>query len=155
MKTIKIFLMIFAVACIAPLVGFAEEYRTFTSTDGKQLEAKMVNVVGENVVIQAKNGRSYTLPAARFVPEDQEHFKKFAEDLAKNYMPRLDIDFKSGKGDRRTDVYFDDRTVELQATVDIESREQSYEMKGATATVMMIGKLVLLPGQSCRLACRQ
>lgn len=142
MNTTKLIGMIFAAVLVVPLVGSTQEYRTLTSTDGKQLEAKVIKVAGADVVIQAKNGRSYTLPASKFSPDDQAYFKKVAEDLAKNYIPRLEIDFKSGKGDRRTEAYFDDRTVELQPSVDIESREQTFELQNATATVMMIGKHV-------------
>ena len=119
-----------------------EDYRKFTSADGKVLEAKMIKVVGADVVIQAKNGRSYTLPAAKFSPEDQSYFKKFAEDQAKNYEPRLEIKFSSKKGDRRTDVYYDDRTQGLEPTVRIENREQEFEVKGATVTVVTIAKHV-------------
>lgn len=121
----------------------AEEFRTFTSAaDGRTLEAKLIKLAGENVVIQTKNGRSLTVSPTAFSPEDQAHIKKFAEEQAKLYDPRLDIKFASGKGDRRTDVYFDERTQELVPGVTIESREQTFEVKDATVTVITFGKHV-------------
>ncbi|MFT5467971.1 MAG: hypothetical protein ACI8UO_003079 [Verrucomicrobiales bacterium] len=122
--------------------GAAEDFRTFTSTDGRTLEAKLIKMAGDKVVIEAKNGTNFTVAATSFSPEDQVAFKKFAEAQAKLYDPRLEVKFASGKGDRRTDVYFDERTQELVPGVTIENREQTFTMTNAAVTVMTFGKHV-------------
>ena len=102
-------------------------FRTFTSTDGKTLQAKLLSVGAENITIQAANGKSYTLPPTRFSASDQTYIKKWAEDQKKNYIPSLDIKFASGKGDAKSGVDYDDRAQRFTPKVTITNRDTKFK----------------------------
>ena len=50
-----------------------EPMRTWTSSDGRTLEARFVEQVGSNVKIKTEAGREFTLPITRFSQADQEY----------------------------------------------------------------------------------
>ena len=54
----------------------AEPIRTWTSSDGRTLEARFVEQVGNNVRIKNEAGREFTLPITRFSQADQEYIKQ-------------------------------------------------------------------------------
>ena len=49
----------------------AEPMRTWTSSDGRTLEARFIEQVGSNVKIKTEAGREFTLPISRFSQADQ------------------------------------------------------------------------------------
>ena len=49
--------------------------RTWTSSDGRTLEARFIEQVGSNVKIKTEQGREFTLPITRFSQADQEYVK--------------------------------------------------------------------------------
>ena len=51
----------------------AEPIRTWTSSDGRTLEARFIEQVGSNVKIKTAQDREFTLPITRFSQEDQEY----------------------------------------------------------------------------------
>ena len=53
-----------------------EPMRTWTSSDGRTLEARFIEQVGSNVKIKTAQGREFTLPITRFSQEDQEYIKQ-------------------------------------------------------------------------------
>jgi hypothetical protein len=56
------------------LYGLNEEpIRTWTSSDGRTLEARFIEQVGSNVKIKNEAGREFTLPITRFSQADQEY----------------------------------------------------------------------------------
>jgi hypothetical protein len=56
------------------LYGLNEEpIRTWTSSDGRTLEARFIEQVGSNVRIKNEAGREFTLPITRFSQADQEY----------------------------------------------------------------------------------
>jgi len=50
-----------------------EPIRTWTSSEGRTLEARFIEQVGSNVRIKNEAGREFTLPIARFSEADQEY----------------------------------------------------------------------------------
>jgi len=50
-----------------------EPIRTWTSSDGRTLEARFIEQVGSNVRIKNEAGREFTLPITRFSQADQEY----------------------------------------------------------------------------------
>lgn len=50
----------------------AEELRTWTSVDGKQLSASLVHADSTNVIFKMKGGREAKVPLSRLVEEDRE-----------------------------------------------------------------------------------
>ena len=55
--------------------------RTFTSTDGRTLEADVVKIEGEAAVLQLATGRSVTVPFNLLIESDQAYLKKGAKPL--------------------------------------------------------------------------
>ena len=54
--------------------GIAEEdFRTWTSSDGKKLEAKYLRKIGEKIRIVTNRGKEFTIPLSRFSKEDQQY----------------------------------------------------------------------------------
>ena len=54
--------------------GIAEEdFRTWTSSDGKKLEAKYLRKIGEKIKIVTSSGKEFTVPLSRFTNEDQQY----------------------------------------------------------------------------------
>ena len=69
--------------------------RTWTSSDGRTLEARFIEQVGSNVKIKTEAGREFTLPITRFSQADQEYVvEAAARDLFKTPEPFED----RGKG---------------------------------------------------------
>ena len=56
---------------------FAKEpIRTWTSADGRTLEARFLEMVGTKVRIENASGRKFSVPLTGFSPADQEYVKK-------------------------------------------------------------------------------
>jgi len=66
----KILLLIFAAILTAK-----EPIRTWTSADGRTLEARYLEMIGSKVRIENASGRSFTVPLAGFSSADQEYVK--------------------------------------------------------------------------------
>jgi hypothetical protein len=56
--------------------------RTWTSTDGRKIEATMVGLKGDGVEIKMANGSTFVVPLARLSPEDQDYIKTLAANPA-------------------------------------------------------------------------
>lgn len=114
--------------------------REFTSTDGKKIEAEVVTVTDDSAVI-AMGTRQFTVPLANFSKPDREFFKKWRATELKNRIPKLDVQVNTGKSNRsdRNDS-FDNRIGSFEFTVKVELDERNYELKGATATLAVLGE---------------
>ena len=64
-------LLLFCTICIAD-----EPIRTWTSSDGKRIEARFVGQSGTNITIKNSSGQIFTLPLTRFSQNDQEYAEK-------------------------------------------------------------------------------
>ncbi|MCE9519524.1 MAG: hypothetical protein K8R87_08230, partial [Verrucomicrobia bacterium] len=62
---------------VAPAV--AGPIMTWTSADGKSIQASFVRLEGDNVVIKRADGVSFTLPLSRLSPESQTQAKSAAK----------------------------------------------------------------------------
>ena len=67
----RTFLLLLAVTLSAK-----EPLRTWTSADGRTLEARYLEMEGSKVRIENASGRKFTVPLAGFSPADQEYVKK-------------------------------------------------------------------------------
>ena len=65
------FLLLFAVTLTAK-----EPLRTWTSSDGRTLEARYLEIVGSKVRIENASGRKFTVPLTGFSSADQEYVKQ-------------------------------------------------------------------------------
>lgn len=53
-------------------------YRTFTDTRGRAVQARVLQIEGDQVTIQRRDGKQFTLPIARFSKADQEVLRNSA-----------------------------------------------------------------------------
>ena len=60
------------------LLTAQEPFRTWTSSDGRTLEARFIEQVGSNVRIKNEAGREFTLPITRFSQADQDYSQEAA-----------------------------------------------------------------------------
>lgn len=92
---------------LAPVITCADDedegYRTFTSSDGKEIPAKIFRVLGDNVeIILKENERRYTLPKDRFSEETRAYIASW-ERLELYRSPRtLDLDISPTKDNQRS-----------------------------------------------------
>lgn len=71
MKARNVIQVLFALM-LAP--GFAEdEFRVFTSTQGQTFEGRIVNTGNDEVTIERRDKRLFTVPVSRFSPGDQAY----------------------------------------------------------------------------------
>ena len=61
---------------LAVTLSAKEPIRTWTSADGRTLEARYLEMVGTKVRIENTSGRKFTVPLAGFSPADQEYVKQ-------------------------------------------------------------------------------
>jgi sulfatase modifying factor 1 len=71
MRNLALIFLLFAVTLSAK-----EPLRTWTSADGRSLEARYLEMVGSKVRIENASGRKFTVPLTGFSSADQEYVKK-------------------------------------------------------------------------------
>lgn len=59
-----------------PTVPEGEPLRTFRSTDGRAMEARVISLTDETVTVQRADGREFTSDMTRFSPEDVAYFMR-------------------------------------------------------------------------------
>ncbi len=129
-----------AAVLLPVLAAFGQEgseFRKFTSSDGKTIEAKAVSSTGDTIKIEMKDGRSFDLPIARLSATDQEWIAEWKKNQARQYIPSLKISFDENKeesNDQTGFVYIESFSPELEIT----NQEESFELTDAKATVLLI-----------------
>lgn len=114
--------------------------REFTSTDGKTIEAEVLSIRGDQVVLQIGT-KQYTLPTTRFSEADQTYFEEWKVAEAKNIIPDLEVDISTGKSNRLdTNDEFDDRKGSFQFSIKILNDERNYDLTNASATLVVVGE---------------
>lgn len=119
--------------------GQESEFRTFSNSDGKKIEAKAISVSGENIKIEMRDGRKFDLPIAKLSPADREWIDSWKESAAADYVPELRISFdeKVEKSNDETGfVYIEKFSPELSIT----NREENFDLTDAKATILLIGE---------------
>jgi len=114
--------------------------REFTSSDGKKMEASIVTVHENDVVIK-RGTQQFTVPLTRFSKADQAYMEEWKQQEAENLIPKLKVDVNSRKSDRsdRQD-YFDDRKGSFHISVKITNEELTHSLEGCTAYIAVIGE---------------
>ncbi len=113
--------------------------REFTSTDGKKIEAEVLKVTSDSVVL-GRGGSNFTVPLNRLSKGDRSFLKEWAENEEKNRIPKVDIKINSNKRDRREQNAYEDRVGEFRFEIFIENDEQNFDIKKATGTLIVLGK---------------
>jgi hypothetical protein len=71
---VKFLFPVFALFLFCKLCIAEEPFRAWTSSDGRTLQARFVEKVGNELVkIKTEDGKDYTLPVSRFSQEDQKY----------------------------------------------------------------------------------
>lgn len=122
------------------LMPFQLFARVFTSTDGKKMDASIIAVQGNNVILK-RGPKQYTVPVKRFTLEDQSYIKKWGKDKLENLIPRFKVEINSGKSNRsdRKDN-FDNRQGSFQISVKVTNEEIHYSLKDGQASLSVIGE---------------
>ena len=72
----RLFTQTFLVFILTVTLAAKEPIRTWTSADGRTLEARYLEMVGSKVRIENASGRKFTVPLTGFSSADQEYVKK-------------------------------------------------------------------------------
>ncbi len=115
------------------------EGREFTSTDGKKIQAEVLKVTPDAVVL-GRSGSNFTVPLNRLSKPDRAFIKKWAENEKKNRIPKVDIKINSNKRDRREQNSYEDRVGEFKFEIFIDNDERAFDIKKATGTLIVLGK---------------
>ena len=113
--------------------------RTFTSTDGQSIEAEVVKVAGQSVVMKLANGRSVTVPLDRLEESDRAYIAEWAKEAAKNKVPRVKVEIDSNKRDSNVEAGYDERQGSVQFQVNVTNEERGFRIEKATATLVVFG----------------
>jgi hypothetical protein len=80
-------------------VAFSSEFRKFTDVKGRQMEAKITRVSGEDIYIERSDGLDTKVDIAVFSEADQEYIKQWAyNSLLESDI--FDVRFSSNRGDQ-------------------------------------------------------
>ena len=69
----KLLFPILALSLLCKLCIAEEDFRTWTSSDGRPLQAKFVEMAGDSVKIKNIQGREFALPLTKLSKADQEY----------------------------------------------------------------------------------
>jgi hypothetical protein len=153
---IRIFLCVVTVIAMA-LGAAAEEYRIFTSADGRMIQAKilMFNPVRKKIQLERDDGQKVWVEPGIFSGKDQDYIRGWikASEFLQNSKLRITIDkHKKSEGKKGDNVYytiaFDNRTDMTYRNLKIEYRfyieGKGYERRVVKDRVVSGS---LLPGQ--------
>lgn len=82
---------------IAEVAGLQAESRTFTSPDGRTLQAEILKASPESVTLQLTNGQSIVAPVDKFSPEDQAFIAKWRKENPEVIKYNFSASYKEAK----------------------------------------------------------
>lgn len=113
------------------------EFRKFTSSDGKEIEAKAIALSSDKIKIEMKNGKTFDLPVARLSPEDQKWISEWDKERAKAFVPGLKISFDENI-DKSTDETGFANIEKFTPELEITNLESDFELADAKVTTFLI-----------------
>ena len=124
---------------ISTMASFVEA-RTFTSADGRTMEAEVISVTNTSTILK-RGTRQYTIPLTSLSEADQKFLADWRAEKLKTIIPKLEVDINSGKSDRsdRNDSY-DDRIGSFEFSVTIENAELHYSLESGKAELIVLGE---------------
>jgi formylglycine-generating enzyme required for sulfatase activity len=152
-----IFLLIFTFSLTAK-----ESLRTWTSVDGRSIEARYLEMVGDKVQIENASGRKFTVPLTGFSPADQDYVKKayerslFFEPQPFEDEGRGGVIITSAKGKvevlvEKTDRYIDPKPRNVIVGESIASGSTLSTGKGAEADLLLTNGTLVHMSQNTKL----
>jgi formylglycine-generating enzyme required for sulfatase activity len=85
---VKFFFPVFALILFCKICIAEEDFRTWTSSDGRKIQAKFVEMVGDSVKIKNTQGGEFVLPLTKLSKADQEYVTKL------NYIVKSAFDME-------------------------------------------------------------
>ncbi len=76
-RLLSLSLFLFLLVASLPVRGQDSEFRTFTNSQGKTIEARILRVDGGQVSISVRDGTAYTIPLVSLSYEDQAYIAKW------------------------------------------------------------------------------
>ena len=149
------------------LTPASAEMRTFTDTQGREIEAEILTVSGSKVTLKLANGKTYTIPVSK-LSKDDRFFVEVWADLDKkgegektegtgpmipdrvNYRFELEVNkerIKKGdktrvdRGEYKLDEWIFKVELENRSRVDLEGLEMSYRIYVDTKASAKLGSL--------------
>lgn len=140
-----------AAVFLGPLILFgADEYRTFSGSNGNEIQAVIVESQDENsVTIRRKDGQIFRdVPVSSFSEADRAYIKKWRkaerarfDDADLKSSHRLEISVRRGVDDEHNSYGdIDDRIVLFEPQVRIKNDEIRYSFKGVKGTLVIVGR---------------
>ena len=95
------------------VLTFGEDWRTWTSNDGKEIKAKMISVDADWVTLERDDGRTFILDIERLSPSDKKHIERVVDRIIFDHgLPdevREEVLPKSGNLIRNGDFFLEKR----------------------------------------------
>lgn len=150
---IRLILLLLALVVLPPCLSAQNEYYKFTSTEGNQIEARIVEVKPNvSVTIERRDGMVFRdVPLERFSKIDRDHIDGWLEkermainDARLTADSPIKLSFKRGQDDDKNDYGdIDDRVITFTPAVTIENRHLEKTYKDVEGVVVIIGKGVI------------
>ncbi len=134
---VSLIVICFLSSTLAAFSQDGSEFRQFTSTDGKTIEAKAISLSGGTIKIEMKNGRTFDLPVARLSPEDQQWIGEWNRKMAGAFVPDLKIAFDENI-DKSTDETGFVNIETFSPQLKITNQESTFELTRAKVTTLLI-----------------
>lgn len=149
--SIKLRSLILIFICGGMLLN-AQDYRTLTSSDGRQIEATITDCDEAKVSIQLSNGQVFSnVPISRFSEDDQKYFRQWILDREAAKLDahltresRIEVIIKRGRDDDLNESGDpDNREVRYDPEIIFENEETELSFKNVSGTIVFIGQSVL------------
>jgi formylglycine-generating enzyme required for sulfatase activity len=157
-------LILFSISSILLAVTLTakEPLRTWTSSDGRTLEARYLEMVGSKIRIENASGRKFTVPLTGFSPADQEYVKQahgrslFAEPQPFDDEGRGGVIVASAKGKvevlvAKTDRYADPKPRDVIVGESIASGATLTTGSGSSADLLLTNGTLAHLGENTKL----
>jgi len=103
-------LLLFVGVIFATSIAAKEDFRTFTNTAGKTLEARVDALKGDQVTIVLRNGREFTIPVSSLSEADREYLSDWSAGGDDSTLPSGGVD-AAAVNDAIGHALFADRTL--------------------------------------------
>ncbi|MGB0154976.1 MAG: hypothetical protein ACPGFB_13180 [Verrucomicrobiales bacterium] len=144
MNHLSILLIIIGlIFCITPA-----QSRTFTSTDGRTMEADVVSVTKDTAIIKRGN-RQFTIPLTSLSQADREYLAEWRKEALKNKIPKLDVAINSKKSNRQNPKAYEERIGSFEFEITIENEEIHYSLENGKAHLIVLGRNCENPDTYC------
>lgn len=123
----------------------ATTFRTFTSDDGRQLEARLVSYSSDKVVaIITKEGRAFDVPLDRFCDEDQQFIKEWHEEnadlLRKDSIIDVYVGARKSKSGIGSSVGGQTQVEVITPVVRITNQEWEEDFRGVKGVLVVLAR---------------